>query len=74
MLNKDQAQKVGPLVNHPQAWEALTAYLQDLHQLTIRGLVTAQSEREMYQLQGKLGLLETLLSLKDNHRNVIDNG
>ena len=50
MLNKEQAQKVGPLVNHPQAWEALTAYLTDLHQLTLRGLVTAQSEREMFQL------------------------
>jgi hypothetical protein len=72
MLNKDQAHKVGPLVNNPQAWESLTAYLTDLHQVTLRGLVTAQSEREMYQLQGKMALLEILLNLKDNHRAVVE--
>jgi hypothetical protein len=72
MLNKEQAQKVGPLVNSPQAWAALTAYLQDLHQMTLRGLVTAQSEREMFHLQGKMVLLETLLKLKDNYFNVIE--
>jgi len=74
VLNKEQAQKVGPLVNHPQAWEALTQYLADLHQLTIRGLVAAQSEREMFRLQGKLDLLETLLQLKNNHKKVVENG
>ena len=74
MLNKEQAQKVGPLVNQPQAWEALTAYLTDLHQLTLRGLVTAQSEREMFQLQGKMALLETLLHLKENHKSVVEAG
>jgi hypothetical protein len=72
VLNKEQAHKVGPLVNNPQAWEALTAYLQDLHQVTLRGLVTAQSEREMYQLQGKMVLLETLLNLNNNHKKVIE--
>jgi hypothetical protein len=65
---------VAPLVNNPQAWEALSAYLMDLHQLTLRGLVTAQSEREMFQLQGKMALLDNLQNLKDNHRNIIDNG
>jgi hypothetical protein len=45
-------------------------YLTDLHQLTIRGLVTAQSEQEMFQLQGKLILLETLLNLKSNQQAV----
>jgi hypothetical protein len=72
MLNKEQAQKVAPLVNHPQAWEGLTAYLADLHQVTLRGLVTAQSEREMFQLQGKMVLLDSLLNLKVNHRAVIE--
>jgi hypothetical protein len=72
MLNKEQASKVGPLVNNPQAWEALTQYLADLHQLTLRGLVTAQSEREMFQLQGKMVLLETLQNLKSNHQNVVE--
>ena len=72
MFNKEQAQKVGPLVHHPQAWEALTGYLMDLHQVTLRGLVTAQSEREMFQLQGKMVLLETLQNLKANHQNVVE--
>ena len=74
MLNKEQAPKVAPLVSNPQAWEALTGYLMDLHQLTLRGLVTAQSEREMFQLQGKMALLDSLLHLKDNHKAVIENG
>ena len=72
MLSKEQAQKVGPLVHHPQAWEALTHYLTDLHQLTLRGLVTAQSEREMYQLQGKMVLLEALQNLKSDHQKVVE--
>ena len=72
MLNKEQAQKVSLLVSNPQAWEALTQHLADHHQLTIRGLVAAQSEREMFRLQGKLDLLETLLSLKDNYKKVVE--
>lgn len=72
MFNKEQAQRVAPLVHNPQAWEALTQYLADLHQMTLRGLVTAQSEREMFQLQGKMVLLETLQNLKSNHQNVVD--
>jgi hypothetical protein len=39
--------------------------------LTVQGLVTAQSEQEMFRLQGKLGLLETLIKLKDNFNNVM---
>ena len=38
------------------------------------GLVTAQSEPELRQLQGKTALLEILLKLKDNHAEVIRNG
>ena len=73
MLNKQQAQKVSLLVQNPQAGEGLISYLADLHQVTLRGLVTATSEREMFQLQGKMVLLETLLNLKDNHRKVVEN-
>ena len=72
MLNKPQAQKVASLVTNPQAWEGLTSYLADLHQLTLRGLVTATSEQEMFRLQGKMALLETLLNLKENHRKVVE--
>ena len=73
MLNKEQARKVAPLINNPQAWDSLTGYLTDLHQLTLRGLVTATSEQEMFRLQGKMALLETLLNLRSNHQKVVDN-
>jgi len=33
--------------------------------------VTAQSEQEMFRLQGKLVLLETLLNLETNYTNVM---
>jgi hypothetical protein len=49
-------------------------YLNSLKELTIKGLVTAQSESELRQLQGKLALLEMLLELKNNHEKVIKNG
>ena len=75
MLNKELAPLVGPLVNSPTHWEGLEEYLKALHQLTIRALVTAQSESELRQLQGKVGLLETLLSLKNNYEAVMkENG
>ena len=74
MLNKEMLPMVGPLVNNPQVWEGLEEYLKALHQLTIRGLVMAQSEPELRQLQGKAALLEMLLKLKDNHEAVVKNG
>jgi len=67
MHNKEQAKKLGPLVSNPAAWNSLEEYLQDLKALTFRGLVTAQSESELRQMQGKAALLETLLKLKDNY-------
>jgi hypothetical protein len=36
-------------------------------------VVTAQSESELRQLQGKLALLETLLQLKDSYEAVVKN-
>ena len=73
MLNKQQAQKLAPLVNHKE-WERLEEYLVELKDWTIRAVVTAQSESELRQLQGKLALLETLLQLKTNYVEVIKNG
>jgi hypothetical protein len=49
-------------------------YLTDLRELTIQGVVMAQSEQELFRQQGKLALLETLLKLKSNHEAVIKNG
>ena len=73
MLNKKQAQTLAPLVQGKE-WEALKEYLKDLRELTIQGVVTAQSESELLRAQGKLALLETLLKLKSNHEAVIKNG
>ena len=73
MLNKQQAQKLAPLVNNKE-WVLLEEYLKDLRELTIQGVVMAQSESELRQAQGKLVLLETLLQLKDNYGKVIENG
>ena len=73
MLNKELAPLGGPLGNSPTHWEGLEEYLKALHQLTIRGLVTAQLEPELRQLQGKVALLEMLLNLKNNYNEVIRN-
>tara|TARA_R110000868_G_C10321299_1_gene713172 strand:+ start:110 stop:331 length:222 start_codon:yes stop_codon:yes gene_type:complete len=73
MLNKQQAQKLAPLVNNKE-WVLLEEYLKDLRELTIQGVVMAQSESELRQAQGKLALLEMLLKLKSNHEAVIKNG
>ena len=73
MLNKQQAQKLAPMVNSKE-WPLMEEYLTDLRELTIQGVVTAQSEQELFRQQGKLGLLETLLKLKNNHEAVVKNG
>jgi hypothetical protein len=49
-------------------------YLADLRESMIRAVVTAQSESELRQVQGKLALLEMLLQLKSNHEAVVKNG
>jgi hypothetical protein len=48
-------------------------YLADLRESTIRAVVTAQSESELRQTQGKLALLEMLLKLKSNYEAVVKN-
>jgi hypothetical protein len=73
MLNKEQAAVLAPIINSKE-WPNLMEYLNSLRELTIKGMVTAQSESELRQLQGKLGLLEMLLKLKNSHGDVIKNG
>ncbi len=73
MLNKQQAQKLAPIINNKE-WPLMVDYLTDLRELTIQGVVMAQSEQELFRQQGKLALLETLLKLKSNHEAVIKNG
>jgi hypothetical protein len=74
MYNKEQAKLLGPLLAKPEIWAGLEEYLQLLKEQTFKGLVTAQSESELRQLQGKAALLEMLLKLKDNHEAIIKNG
>jgi hypothetical protein len=64
---------LSPLVNSKE-WNNLVEYLNNLKELTVKGLVTAQSESELRQLQGKLALLEMLLDLKNNHERITRNG
>jgi hypothetical protein len=52
----------------------MVEYLQEFRELTIRGVVMAQSESELRQVQGKLALVEMLLKLKDSYQEVIKNG
>ena len=72
MLNKQQAQKLAALLNSKE-WPQMEEYLADLRESTIRAVVTAQSESELRQTQGKLGLLEMLLKLKSSHEAVVRN-
>ena len=74
MYSKEQANLVAPLLAQPKIWQGLEEYLQILKEQTPRGLVTAQSESELRQLQGKAALLEMLLQLKDNHEAIVKNG
>jgi hypothetical protein len=73
MYNKEQARMLSPLINSKE-WNNLVEYLNNLKELTVKGMVTAQSESELRQLQGKLALLEMLLELKNNYEKVIKNG
>jgi beta-phosphoglucomutase-like phosphatase (HAD superfamily) len=73
MLNKQQAQKLAALL-HSKEWPQMEEYLAELREVTIQAVVTAQSESELRQTQGKLGLLEMLLKLKSSHEAVVKNG
>ena len=73
MLNKQQAQKLAPLVNNKE-WPLMEEYLQEVRESMIRAVVTAQSESELRQVQGKLALVEMLLKLKSSYEAIIKNG
>ena len=73
MLNKQQAQKLAPVVNSKE-WPLMVEYLKEVRESMIRAVVTAQSESELRQVQGKLALVEMLLKLKDSHEAVVKNG
>jgi hypothetical protein len=68
--NQEVLKQLSPVVNNPQVWEALQKLLQGLNLQTLQGLVTAQSELELYRLQGKASLLAMLLNLKNNYEQM----
>ena len=68
MLDKEMANRLGPLVNNPELWEALKEHLNNLRNLELQGLAVATSELELYRKQGKVSSLANLLQLKDQVR------
>ena len=66
MLDKNLAQKLSPLVNNPELWEALKAHLNNLKSLELQALVAATSELEVFRRQGRVNSLDNLLRLKDS--------
>jgi hypothetical protein len=64
---------LAPLLNSKE-WPLMEEYLKEYREMMIRGVVMAQSESELRQVQGKLGLVEMLLKLKDSYQEVIKNG
>jgi hypothetical protein len=64
MLNKETCQTLLPLVNNPAAWDSLETYLKDLKERSQALLVVEKSDSEMRLLQGKVQVVDHLLSLK----------
>ena len=71
MLNKKQASKVSQLVTNKQAWDSLEEYLREQIQMTLRALVAAQSELEVFRLQGKITSLEQIKGLKADYEAAV---
>jgi hypothetical protein len=65
MLDKQLANRLTPLVNNKELWEALKEHLNNLRMLELQALAVATSEQEMYRKQGKANSLANLLTLKE---------
>jgi hypothetical protein len=72
MLNKKQASKVSQLVTNKEAWDSLEEYLREQIQMTLRALVAAQSELEVFRLQGKITSLEQIKGLKADYEAAVN--
>ncbi len=72
MVDKSLAKKLVPLVNNPQAWEALKEYLDNQKILEQQVLAVATSELELFRSQGKVGLLVRLEQLKDEVKEALN--
>jgi hypothetical protein len=65
MLDKQLANRLTPLVNNRELWEALKEHLNNLRMLELQALAVATSEQEMFRKQGKVSSLANLLTLKE---------
>jgi hypothetical protein len=65
------ARKLNPVVNSPQ-WQDLKEHLNNLKMLDLQAMVVAQSEQEMYRLQGRLRLLGLLEQLPELVKEAIN--
>jgi hypothetical protein len=68
--NQEALKALAPILGSQQAWEPLSNLLKALNLQTLQGLVTAQSELEVYRLQGKASLLAMLLNLRNNYEEM----
>jgi hypothetical protein len=71
MLDKMLARKLNPVVNSSQ-WEDLKEHLNNLKMLDLQAMVVAQSEPEMYRLQGRLRLLGLLEQLPEQVKEALN--
>ena len=65
MLDKEMANRLGPLVNNSELWGALKEHLNNLRNLELQGLAVVTSELELYRKQGKASSLANLMNLKE---------
>jgi hypothetical protein len=65
MLDKETCQKLLPLVNQPPAWDSLEDYLKELGNRDKDRLAQEPSDLEIRKLQGRVQLVNHLLSLKN---------
>ena len=72
MVDKSLAKKLVPLVNNPQAWEALKEYLVNQKTLEQQVLAVATSELELFRSQGRVSSLVRLEQLKDEVKEALD--
>ena len=72
-MKEQIARNLHPLVNSPDLWEPMEAYLLEQIQWTHQALGVEISELEFRRLQGKLALLETFKNLKDVVKSSLEN-
>jgi hypothetical protein len=72
MLHKKLAQKLKPLVNNRQLWEALKEHLNNRKNLELQVLAVATSEQEMFRCQGKISSLVMLEQLREQVKEAQD--